>query len=212
MHCIEPHLWRIYVRPTTSNTTLLWKGRYFTAQTWQHAPAYRDLKSREIFPFLPVIDWSLRWEHGIDWHSDKGVIFPITGSKRLSAHPISSGTIRYCPWLHLASQEAALFMTACPPPTLPHASLPPPPPTSQAYSQPLYLPRRSTEGCDKFGAFKGNQQSRQTICIVHSLPPPTPAPPTNWGVMIEMLCQITVHIDWSVIHWWVIKNVNSQSS
>lgn len=127
MHCIEPHLWRIYVRPTTSNTTLLWKRRYFTAQTWQHAPAYRDLKSREIFPFLPVIDWLLRWEHGIDWHSDKGVIFPITGSKRLSAHPISSGTIRYCPWLHLASQEAALFMTACSPPPHPTRLTPPTP-------------------------------------------------------------------------------------
>lgn len=118
----------ILQRPTTSNTTLLWKRRYFTAQTWQHAPAYRDLKSREIFPFLPVIDWLLRWEHGIDWHSDKGVIFPITGSKRLSAHPISSGTIRYCPWLHLASQEAALFMTACSPHPI---RLTPPTPANQ---------------------------------------------------------------------------------
>lgn len=42
-----------------------------------------------------------------------------------------------------------------------HDSVPPNP-----YSQCLYLSQRSTEGCDKFGAFKGNQQSQQTICIV----------------------------------------------
>lgn len=151
MHCAEPHLWHIYVRATTSNGTLLWERRYFTAQTWQHAPAYRDLKSREIFPFLPVIDWSLRWEHGIDWHSDKGVIFPITGSKRLSAHPISSGTIRYCPWLHLASQEAALFMTACSPTTTtpPQPHTPHSPPATANQPSPIHCLSICLEGALK---------------------------------------------------------------
>lgn len=36
----------------------------------------------------------LSGELGIDWNSDKGLIFPITGSKPLSAHPISSSSIR----------------------------------------------------------------------------------------------------------------------
>lgn len=77
----------VWARPAPHRTApLAVKEPVVCSSDMTASPAHRDLKSRQISPFFPSY-WLVAQvrEQGIDCHSDKGVIFPITGGKRPSS-------------------------------------------------------------------------------------------------------------------------------
>lgn len=145
--------------------TFLCKSGCFTAYKWQQPTAYRGQETREnlslslcywLVSQVRVGNWLTQWQRSHLSHHRQPTV--LSSSNFLQHYQI-------VPMIASSQPGSSSF----------HDSMLFPPPLS--YSQPLYLPQRSTEGCDKFGAFKGNQQSLQPICKV----------PANWGQMIEML-------------------------
>lgn len=107
-------------------------------------------------PFLHLIDWPLRWVG--NW---------LTQWQRIHLyHHWQQAALRSSNFLQL-HQIVALIASSQP------GRQPPP---SHHYHhhthisiQHLYLPQRSPEGCDKFGAFRGNQQSANHLDSPHKL-------------------------------------------